>query len=90
MEEKNNITEVAPVSEAEFEEHLRNNINLKFLQCIVKFKSVKRAFKRGHITNYGYIVPYRPFNNRKHTEGRKDNIYKKKLYQNITGKKVMQ
>ena len=83
------VKEVTPVSEKEFEAHIRNTLNLQYFECTKRFKSIGRAFRRGHITNYGFILPNRPYNNKKHTEGRKDNIEKKRLWQKITGKKVM-
>lgn len=91
------VKEVTPVSEKEFESHIRNTLNLQFrntlnlqyFECTKRFKSIGRAFRRGHITNFGFILPNRPYNNKKHTEGRKDNIEKKRLWQKITGKKVM-
>ena len=83
------VKEVTPVSEKEFESHIRNTLNLQYFECTKRFKSVGRAFRRGHITNYGFILPNRPYNNKKHTKGRKDNIEKKRLWQKITGKKVM-
>ena len=87
MEE--NIKEVAPVSEQEFENYLGGTLNLQYFECVKRFKSVKRAFKKGHITSYGYILPNRPFNNKKHTKGRKANIEKKRLWEKITGKRVI-
>ena len=83
------VKEVTPVSEKEFESHIRNTLNLQYFECTKRFKSIGRAFRRGRITNYGFILPNRPYNNKKHTEGRKDNIEKKRLWQKITGKKVM-
>ena len=83
------VKEVTPISEKEFESHIRNTLNLQYFECTTRFKSVGRAFRRGHITNFGFILPNRPYNNKKHTEGRKDNIEKKRLWQKITGKKVM-
>lgn len=83
------VKEVAPVSEKEFESHIRNTLNLQYFECTRRFKSIGRAFKRGHITNFGFILPNRPYNNKKHTEGRKDNLEKKRLWQKITGKKVI-
>lgn len=83
------VKEVTPVSEKEFESHIRNTLNLQYFECTKRFKSVGRAFRRGHITNFGFILPNRPYNNKKHTKGRKDNIEKKRLWQKITGKKVM-
>ena len=87
MEE--NIKEVAPVSEQEFENYLGNTLNLQNFECVKRFRSVKRAFKKGHITSYGYILPNRPFNNKKHTKGREANIEKKRLWEKITGKRVI-
>ena len=83
------VKEVTPISEKEFESHIRNTLNLQYFECTKRFKSVGRAFRRGHITNFGFILPNRPYNNKKHREGRKDNIEKKRLWQKITGKKVM-
>lgn len=83
------IKEVAPISEQEFESNLRNSINLIYFDCVRRFRSVKRAFKRGHITNYGYIIPSRPFNNKKHSRGRKANLLKKRAFEQITGKRVL-
>lgn len=85
MEEKN-VKEVAPISEEEFQDLLRNTLNLQYFECVKRFRSVKRAFKRGHITNFGYILPKRPFNNRRYTKGRKDNIKKKRIWERITDK----
>ena len=83
------VKEVTPISEKEFESHIRNTLNLQYFECTKRFKSIGRAFRRGHITNFGFILPNRPYNNKKHTEGRKDNIEKKRLWQKIPGKKVM-
>lgn len=83
------VKEVTPVSEKEFESHIRNTLNLQYFECTKRFKSIGRAFRKGHITNFGFILPNRPYNNKKHTKGRKDNIEKKRLWQKITGKKVM-
>ena len=74
------------MSEEEFENELHNKLNLRTFEAVRKFPSVVRAFKRGQITNYGVIVPKRPFHNRKNTCKRKGkhsrafNEYKKRLY----------
>lgn len=88
MEEKN-VKEVAPISEEEFQDLLRNTLKLQYFECVKRFKSVKRAFKKGYITSFGYILPKRPFNNKKHTKGREDNIEKKRIWEKITGKRVV-
>lgn len=88
MEEKN-VKEVAPISEEKFQDLLRNTLNLQYFECVKRFKSVKRAFKKGYITSFGYILPKRPFNNKKHTKGREANIEKKRIWEKITGKRVI-
>lgn len=63
-----------------------------YLQGVNKFKSVNRAIKRFKMTETGFIIPKRPFNNRKNTSKRKGknskefNEYKKKLYEQCRGK----
>ena len=88
MEEKN-VKEVAPISEEEFQDLLRNTLKLHYFECVKRFKSVKRDFKKGYITSFGYILPKRPFNNKKHTKGREANIEKKRIWERITGKRVI-
>ena len=53
------------ISEKEFESHIRNTLNLQYFECTKRFKSVGRAFRSGHITNFGFILPNRPYNNKK-------------------------
>lgn len=48
---------------------------------VSKFKSVRRAIRRGHVNLYlGIAYPNRLFNNRKPTSGKDFNENKKKLY----------
>lgn len=48
---------------------------------LAKFKSIRRAIRRGRIDLYtGIPFPNRPFSNRKPTMGRKFNELKKKIY----------
>ena len=44
-------------------------------------QSTARAIKRGHMTTEGFIVPTRPFNNRKPTFGRNENELRKREYE---------
>jgi hypothetical protein len=70
----------------EYEEKLQealdinNQLNLLSYNYNNKYKSIRRAIRRGHLTVTGIIVPKRPFNNRKHTIGRGINIRKKEIY----------
>lgn len=53
-----------------------NNFN-----AVSKFRSVKRAVKRGHVDIFtGIIYPSRPFHNKKTSNGRRFNELKKKIY----------
>lgn len=52
--------------------------------AVSKFKSVRRAIRRGHVDLFtGAIYPSRPFNNRKPTRGRKMNNLKKQIYEQL-------
>lgn len=53
---------------------------------VSKFKSVRRAIRRGHVDLiFGITYPNRPFNNRKSTIGRSHNQLKKRIYGQIRG-----
>lgn len=57
--------------------------------AIVKFKSIRRAIRRGHVDLFtGVIYPNRPFNNRKSSRGRKMNNLKKQIYGQLKAKSV--
>lgn len=50
--------------------------------AVSKFKSIRRAIRRGHVDLIsGIIYPDRPYNNRKPTLGRKHNSLKKEIYE---------
>lgn len=49
----------------------RNILHLRTYDAVSKFKSVRRAIKRGHISLDGIIFPKRPFNNKANTCKRK-------------------
>ena len=74
------VQEGIPLSQEEFEKYLLSSIHLTTFEGVRKYKSVKRAIKRGHVTRYGILIPKRPFNNRKPTRGRKLNEEKKRVY----------
>lgn len=69
------------MTEEEFKEYIKAG-SLRIFEAVRKFKSVKRAMKRGHISPIGEIYPRRPFNNRK-SKGRKINEFKKVIYDRI-------
>jgi hypothetical protein len=63
----------------EFGKNLNKDINSveasmishNLLYAVSKVKSLRRAFKRGRLTEFGLLVSKRPFNNRGNTSKRK-------------------
>lgn len=52
--------------------------------AVSKFKSIKRAIRRGHVDLlFGVVYPNKPFNNRRLTNGRSHNQLKKRLYEQL-------
>lgn len=79
MEEK---IERPIMTEDEFKEYIKAG-SLRLFGAIRKFKSVKRAIRRGHVSPIGEPYPNRPFNNRKPTPGRSFNKKKKLIYDRL-------
>lgn len=51
-------------------------------QAVSKYRSIRRAIKRGKVDLYtGIVFPRRPFNNRKSSLGRAHNDLKKRIYE---------
>lgn len=49
--------------------------------AVAKFKSVRRAIRRGKVDLYtGLVFPSRPFNNSKDTKGRRIDKLRKEIY----------
>lgn len=55
-------------------------LHLASYEAVHRFKSVRRAQRRGKVTPWGTIAPKRLFNNRKRTEGREQQLLKERLY----------
>ncbi len=59
---------------------------IKSFEGIRKFKSIGRAYRRGHLTSLGVVVPKRHYHNKKNTCKRKGhhsrsfNEFKKQMY----------
>lgn len=88
MEEQKKIKR-ALMSQEEFEKYISIGIMIPHLityEGVHRFKSIRRAIRRGHVTTEGIIIPKRPFNNRANTSKRKGvhsrstNELKKKIY----------
>lgn len=79
------------MSEEEFKEYIHNRImplHLATYEAVRKYKSVRRAIRRGYVTSEGIIMPSRPFNNRKNSckrgkHSRQMNEEKKRVYASI-------
>lgn len=90
-----------PISEEEFKEQIHEAaisnhkkvlddladgiLHLRDYNGVRKFKSVRRAIRRGHISIYGDVYPKRPFNNRKRGKG-SVTYQKKRIYEQLTHK----
>jgi predicted DNA binding CopG/RHH family protein len=55
-------------------------LSLLTFEGVGKFKSIRRAIRRGHVSLAGVVYPRRPFNNRKRGPG-SINYERKKLYE---------
>lgn len=79
-----------------FKKYLEANknrpLNLMSYIATQRFKSVRRAIRRGNVNMFGTILPDRPFNNRGNTSSRKGkhsrstNELKKRIYAGIKTK----
>lgn len=83
MEEQKTV-ERPLMNEEEFKQYMENNrvdivgdfyerniLHLSTYEAVGKFKSVRRAIRRGHVSLDGVIYPKRPFNNKANTSTRK-------------------
>lgn len=70
------------MSEKEFKDYIGEG-NLRLFNSVHRFKSVRRAIKRGHVSSIGEEYPKRPFNNRKSTKGRTFNERRKLIYEQL-------
>ena len=65
-----------------------DELNLVTYEAVGKFKSVRRAIRRGLVTPEGFIMPSRPFNNKGNSckrgkHSRPMNEEKKRIYASI-------
>ena len=47
------------------------DVMMNFLYAVPRVRSIRRAMKRGRLTQYGILIAKRPFNNRANTSSRK-------------------
>ena len=71
----------------------RNILHLVTYEAVSKFKSIRRAIRRGHVSLEGIIFPKRPFKNKANTCKRKKhhsgtiNERKKMIYEQLKHRK---
>ena len=98
MEEQKTI-ERPLMSEEEFKDYMKNNrvdvvgdfyergiLHLRTYEAVRRFKSVRRAIRKGYVSLDGFIYPKRPFNNAKHGKNCL-NDRKKKIYEQLKHRK---
>ena len=98
MEEQKAI-ERPLMSEEEFKDYMEKNrgdivgdfyergiLHLRTYEAVSKFKSVRRAIRRGHVSLDGFIYPKRPFNNAKRSKNSL-NDRKKMIYEQLKHRK---
>lgn len=105
MEEQKTV-ERSLMNEEEFKDYLeknridvvgdfyeRNILHLVTYEAVGKFKSIRRAIRRGHVSLEGIIFPKRPFKNKANTCKRKKhhsgtiNERKKMIYEQLKHRK---
>lgn len=93
--EEQKLVERPLMGEEEFKDYLKDNrvdivkdfyenniLHLRTHEAVKRFKSVRRAIRRGHISLDGVIYPKKPFNNAKHKKGSL-NDEKKRIYEQL-------
>lgn len=78
--EEQKVTERPLMSEEEFRKYMedtkvdivgdfcdKNILHLRTFEAVKRYKSIRRAIRRGHVSLDGYIYPKRPFNNARHS-----------------------
>lgn len=65
-----------------------DELHLVTYEAVSRFKSVRRAIRRGSVTPEGFIMPTRPFNNKRNSckrgkHSRPMNEEKKRIYASI-------
>lgn len=99
--EEQKLIERPVMNEKEFKQYLedgknaaindfyeRNIIHLSRYDGVYKFRSIRRAIRRGLVSFDGIIYPKRPFNNRK-SHIRSINNLKKNIYGQLTHRKEL-
>lgn len=60
-----------------------DQLHLVTYEAVSKFKSVRRAIRRGHVSPDGFIYPKRPFGN----TNTKENRIKRQIYEQLKNRR---
>lgn len=83
------IHQVAKNNREKLEEDFNTGIiHLVDYSGVRKFKSIRRAIKRGHVSIFGEVYPHRPFKNISSKRGNL-NFMQKRYYEQLTHKNRM-
>ena len=63
----------------------KNILHLRNFEAVKRFRSIRRAIRRGHISIFGDIYPNRPFNNR----ATKFNEQRKRIYGELKQRQIV-
>lgn len=93
--EEQKVVERPLMSEEEFKDYMEKNrvdivgdfyergiLHLRTFEAVKRFRSVRRAIRKGYVSLDGFIYPKRPFNNAKHGKNSL-NDRKKKIYEQL-------
>lgn len=93
MEENNKLGEYRNLmSEEDFKKYIEEHksdphvlfskgvLSLRTFEGVKKFKSIRRAIRRGHVSIFGEVYPHRPFKNTS------NNRYKRIIYGQLKGR----
>ncbi len=58
-------------------------LHLATYEAVKRFKSVRRAIRKGHVSPYGVIYPKRPFGN----TNTKENRIKRQIYEQLKNRR---
>ena len=94
---------IDPIKEEEFKEQIHEAalsnaaqvardfeygiLHIRDFSGVKRFKSIRRAIRRGHVSIWGDVYPHRPFKNIKSKKGNVT-YTKKRLYEQFTHKRT--
>lgn len=83
FEEK--VKEVSAHNRKQMQENFKNGtLYLMNFMGVNKYKSIRRAIRRGHVSMFGDLYPKRPFNNR----GTEDSLIRRQIYGEIRQRNI--